>query len=381
MKFNLSSLLFSLLAAPALCKELHDSLTFTLDGGVLPKPISDHSASLASSGKIYLSGGCDEKNGNVWNDEAKMFLCYSLSDSFFSYDPEEKLFQTLDNLPRKRYRHGSAFVGNQIWLTGGRDDMDNLIPEVDVYDIASGTWKTVGSLTNPVSDHASFASSDSFFVAGGYNQDYTALTAVTKISVSGDNLTEAAAAPLAEARGDIIGVASNDGTSAFVSGGFTHENWCLPLNTNEKYTFSSNTWETLPELGTGRGEHVLVESKNHLYSLGGEYPIYEVCEGGDYVPGTKTVASDKVEVLEDGEKKWEDIVDFPEPLFRFAAIGSASKDEIYVFGGQTKYQAGCQCTPTSDHVWVLKEKESAGYTMSLITTFLAGVVSFAMVFV
>jgi hypothetical protein len=71
-------------------------------------------------------------NEFVANDDGGSFVCFSISKSLYTFDPEDEEFEQLVDLPRPRYRHSSAIVKNKVWLVGGRDINDNLIPEVDV---------------------------------------------------------------------------------------------------------------------------------------------------------------------------------------------------------------------------------------------------------
>lgn len=214
-----------------------------------------------------------------------------------------------------------------------------------------------------VSDHASFAQNPSYlFVAGGYDQNYTALDTLTRIdasTVNDDTLSIQVMAPLITPRGDISGVAATDGESAFISGGFTHANgFCAPLGSNEEYIFASDQWRALPELVNERGEVVLVEVSDHLYALGGERQLEGLCDspGDDIDPGEKTVATDEVEVYENGE--WKVISDFPNHKFRFAAAAD-SNGLIYAFGGQTAFDNDCQCFRTVNDVAVFGQVVSS----------------------
>ncbi len=229
-----------------------------------------------------------------------------------------------------------------------------------------------------VSDHASFAQKPSFvFIAGGYDQNYTALDALTRIDAStiGDaTLGIQAMAPLLTARGDITGVSSTDGESAFISGGFTHANgFCAPLGSTEQYLFASNEWRNLPALLNERGEVVLIEVDNHLYALGGERQIEGVCDGAgeDVDPGENTVATDEVEIFENNT--WKIASDFPNHKFRFAAA-TDKNGLIYTFGGQTAHDTECQCFRTVDDVAIFGQvvsSSSAGISM-LLTILIMG---------
>lgn len=234
---------------------------------------------------------------------------------------------------------------------------NSLIAAIDVFDIATGTWTTVGSLPDNylVSDHASFVH-DEIYIAGGYNFEYAAQTTVLKIALNGTTFEEAP--PLAVARGDIIGVASNDGSSAYVAGGFTDLDWCQPLFSVEKYDFDTSEWTTLADLIDARGEIVLVENRNHLYSLGGEGPLdYDGCIAETFDVSTKTVATDRIEILMDGETSWKILESFPEKRFRFAAVGVQEDDVIYTFGGQTAFDEDCECFKTTDGVYIFGTAE------------------------
>lgn len=98
----------------------------------IPKPISDHTAVVGEDDLIYLAGGCDAKDGNVFDKNASVFVCDSISNSFYSFNPNTTEFSTLSDMPRHRYRHEAVAINNQIWLVGGRNVNDTLISDVDV---------------------------------------------------------------------------------------------------------------------------------------------------------------------------------------------------------------------------------------------------------
>lgn len=274
-------------------------------------------------------------------------------------------------------------MGGKIWLVGGRTVADSLISEIDVYDTETASWNTVFLPAEfQVSDHAGFAQEPSFvFVAGGYNAEYTAMNSLARIDTStmeDASLTVELQAPLITARGDIIGVSSTDGGSAFISGGFTHENgFCAPLGSSEEYVFDSNEWRALPELVNERGEVVLVELDNHLYALGGERQIEGYCDGAgdDLDPGEKTVGTDEVESYDRESNVWEIVSGFPDHKFRFAAAAGAD-GLIYAFGGQTAHDTECQCFKTTNDVQVFGEfGELDGSDSAYAATLTLGVVT------
>jgi hypothetical protein len=255
-------------------------------------------------------------------------------------------------------------------LVGGRSLEDGLIEEVDILDFDTNQWtsRTFPNKDYQVSDHASFTSPQELgflYVAGGYDQNYTALTQVYRIdtvastssSSSSQELVIEIMAPLLEARGDISGVTSNTGDYAYVGGGFTHENgFCAPLETVEQYGMEQKQWTPIDPLQNARGEIVLLELDNHLYSLGGERQIEDICTiliDNSTDPGEHTNGVELVELWEQGQD-WLEIASFPNHKFRFAAIVDRTMLAIYTFGGQAKYDTACQCFPTTTEINVLK---------------------------
>lgn len=98
----------------------------------LPKALSDLTATLAPNDLVYIAGGCDSEKGNEFLANAGSFACFSLSNSFYVFDPKKNKVVQKRDMPRVRYRHGAAAVNNQIWLVGGRDGMDAHVNAVDV---------------------------------------------------------------------------------------------------------------------------------------------------------------------------------------------------------------------------------------------------------
>ena len=270
----------------------------------------------------------------------------------YVFNPADSTFGDPITMPRQRYRHCAEIVNNQLWLVGGRTAEDSLIPEIDIYDIASAEWSTV-VIPEPyqTSDHASFSDRPGFLYAvGGYDATYTTKNANARIDTSVlTPLTVDDMAPLMEARGDIY--AASDGSFAYMGGGFTDANgFCAPLTSAERYEFATNTWTSLPEMPNERGEVVFVASEGHIYAMGGERQIEGICDlTGTTDPGELTVGSELVESLEDDE--WNLIQSFDDHKFRFAAVDVDGT--IYAFGGQDGWDDDCECFATTTEIQVL----------------------------
>ena len=85
-----------------------------------------------NDGLIYIAGGCDSENGNEYNKATTYFDCSSITDSFYSFNPNTNEFKTLPSMPRERNRHAAAISQNRLWLIGGRDQATDVVFEIDV---------------------------------------------------------------------------------------------------------------------------------------------------------------------------------------------------------------------------------------------------------
>jgi Kelch motif len=99
----------------------------------LPKGLSDMTATAnPSDGLIYIAGGCDSENGNEYNMATTYFDCSSITNTFYSFNPNTNEFKTLPSMPRERNRHAAAISQNRLWLIGGRNQATDVVHEIDV---------------------------------------------------------------------------------------------------------------------------------------------------------------------------------------------------------------------------------------------------------
>ena len=121
------------LSAPLKIVALTNDVQFEVLATTIPRAISDHSASVHNPhGTIYIAGGCDDPLGNTFDANANVYACNSISSYVYKFDAINEEIVELPQMPRRRYRHASAIVNNQLWILGGRDFFDTLIPEIDV---------------------------------------------------------------------------------------------------------------------------------------------------------------------------------------------------------------------------------------------------------
>jgi hypothetical protein len=115
----------------------HDHVLFEFQksDAALPKPLSDMTATLYG-GLVYLAGGCDSANGNVYSAAIGEFICGSASDALYAFNYQTNAVEELATLPTPRYRHAAVAVKGRLWLVGGRTaEDDSIIGQVDVSNV------------------------------------------------------------------------------------------------------------------------------------------------------------------------------------------------------------------------------------------------------
>jgi len=344
----------------------------------IPTPLSDHTATLVG-GKVYITGGCNDPNGNSWYAPDGAFYCGSISNKTFAFDLETKTFETLADMPEERYRHAAAEAGGYLWVHGGRSLFDDLMTDTLAYDIEKNTWKSFTGVpeTYHVSDNTGFSNGNYAYFTGGYaDPNYTAVALTFRIDATTTDFTSdvpniEARASLNLERGDVAGAAES--TYAVVAGGFTHNNgFCEPHVQAELYDFEKDTWTFISNMTYARGDKAVVSLEDHIYALGGERQVVGHCDL-DVLPepGERTIVIDKVERYNVDDDSWATLADLPDGhRFRFAGVGYNGK--IYTFGGQDRYNLACNCYKTSNDVTVYEEVEiGSGAVMNVVASLLA----------
>ncbi|KAI2505634.1 hypothetical protein MHU86_8782 [Fragilaria crotonensis] len=115
MKFDSLALLPLIACVNVACGQ--GTVTWSVLDKALPKPISsDMTATAGPDGLIYIAGGCDARNGNVFNITTTYFDCLSSTDDFLSFNPETYACVLIELLPRPHYHHAAA-VSNNVSYT------------------------------------------------------------------------------------------------------------------------------------------------------------------------------------------------------------------------------------------------------------------------
>ena len=241
----------------------------------LPFALSDFTATLVPNrGRIVIVGGCDEDQ--VAEDE--WTFCPSISKKVLLYDYAADTWSRGLDAPRERYRHAAATDGQKLYVLGGRDVAENLVPQTDVYDTDTGKWATIaaevprsdlGAIWNDAGDLGLLG--PHIFVAGGYDKEYTvAYTETLKINPETGDITPGA--NLLTGRGDFGFVSTGDNARAYAVGGYDPADWCTPLASVETLDLNSNWPDFAPSkpLLVGRADKAVAYGEDAIFAVGGE---------------------------------------------------------------------------------------------------------------
>ena len=122
-------------------------------------------ATVSYNNKIYLICGITDGHWAGW------------VNWFDEYDPATNTWKVLTNAPRVRDHVQAQIINSKLYLAGGRrtsastgDVFGLTVPEVDVYDFVSGTWSTLPAGSNlpiPRAGAANIAAGNQLIVVGG----------------------------------------------------------------------------------------------------------------------------------------------------------------------------------------------------------------------
>lgn len=282
-----------------------------------------------SEHRMYLMGGCNTHqvciNGICSCGITNKSMYYSVNFDRYVTDVAEA--------PRARYRHAAIELGGVIYLFGGRDAADNVITQVDAYDINSNTWTTPCVWQAATSDLASFVLADSSgnrigYVTGGYEADYTPSNATTVFNPQGCQFIPRAQMPFQKGDAVAIAVETENESAGFVVGGFSFD-WCNGEDSVASYDPTSDTWTVRANLALGRADMALAVLNDHIFAIAGETPNADCSKA---VPVTDVERLDAGNASAPYAGEW--VVEQSIPSNRFRFIGATAGSTIYLFGGQ-----------------------------------------------
>jgi N-acetylneuraminic acid mutarotase len=96
----------------------------------------------AIDGRLYvLPGAC---NGNGWPNPG--FCEVEATRRFYRYDPGSNTWTSRRQSPHLHRRGAAAVLGDKLYVAGGLNESLQGLADLDVYDAASNTWRTLASL-------------------------------------------------------------------------------------------------------------------------------------------------------------------------------------------------------------------------------------------
>jgi serine/threonine protein kinase/N-acetylneuraminic acid mutarotase len=88
------------------------------------------------------------------------------SSAFERFDPGSGNWEKLANMPTRRGSYGAAFIDGRIVAVGG-EEPTRVLDTVEMYDIASGKWRSLAAINIPVHGAAVAAVGSTVYVIGG----------------------------------------------------------------------------------------------------------------------------------------------------------------------------------------------------------------------
>lgn len=118
-----------------------------------------HEATLLSSGKVLITGGCNN-------------YCYTKLNSVEVYDPSAGTWATTGSMSTGRVLHtATRLLSGTVLVAGGYLGDGNFLAGAELYDPASGVWTATGSLHTARDQHVAIPlpSGAVLVAAGNYN--------------------------------------------------------------------------------------------------------------------------------------------------------------------------------------------------------------------
>ena len=164
---------------PTNSAELYDPLSGWSPTASLSNARYGHTATLLLNGKVLVVGGYfyDEDGG------------YYLASAQL-YDPASGTWSTTGSLGTGRTHHTATLLpSGMVLVTGGYNYYDRFLDSADLYDPASGTWSPAGLMSNKREHHtATLLPNGKVLVGGGYFGDQTGSHSLASAELYGPNV-------------------------------------------------------------------------------------------------------------------------------------------------------------------------------------------------
>jgi N-acetylneuraminic acid mutarotase len=223
-----------------------------------------HTATLLQNGKVLVAGGA--ANGNV-----------DITNTAELYDPNTETWSLSGSLSGARYGQTATLLQDgRVLVAGGTDDGDlaSTLASAELYDPATGTWKSTGSLgTNRIFHTATLLLSGKVLIAGGYTWPPTSLNTAELYDVATETWTYVGT--LNGARNDHTATLLPNGQVLVDGGADWGQGSCLPacqaraLSSAELYDPLTATWSNTVNLNVRRAAHTATLLRNGKVLIAG----------------------------------------------------------------------------------------------------------------
>ena len=254
--------------------ELYDPVTGTwTTTGSMAAVRDRHTATLLSNGKVLVTGGED----GIAGDGGISFASAEL------YDPATGTWTTTGSMATAREQHTATLLSNgKVLVTGGGNGIAYLA-STELYDPVTGTWTTTGSMTTVRIDHtATLLSNGKVLVTGGHSVSSDLASAELYNPVTG---TWTKTGSMATARYSHTATLLPNGT-VLVTGGRNSSSF---FRSAELYHPATGTWTKTGSMATARAFHTATLLPNgKVLVTGGGHGSGVVAGAELYDPATGT---------------------------------------------------------------------------------------------
>jgi N-acetylneuraminic acid mutarotase len=230
----------------------------------------NHSATLLQNGEVLVAGG-ESFSGTTTNTFASAEL----------YDPATGTWTTTGSLHTARYEQTATLLTNgQVLVAGGNTGVFVGLASAELYDPATGTWKTTGSMRTVRRGHTmTLLANGQVLVAGGADSAGTYLASAELYDPAHGKWT--ATGTMNQARESHTATLLTSG-QVLVAGGYDSGYFASA----ELYDPGSSTWTTTGSMNVAHASHTatLLTGDQVLVAGGESYNGYTTATSELYTP-------------------------------------------------------------------------------------------------
>ncbi|AGB26689.1 Kelch motif protein (plasmid) [Mycobacterium sp. JS623] len=238
--------------------ELYDPAagTFTSTGS-MAKPRAMHTATLLPDGRVLVCGGFGQRLGSIGSVPSSVTVDAVIADAEI-YDPASGTWSSAGTMAHARALHQAVSVpagaaragtlGGTVVVCGGRGAAASL-SATEAYDPATNTWQSITAMHATREGHSAAVLADGRVLVAGGTSTGVVLGSGELFDPATDSWS--ATAPLTAARANHIGLRLH-GNRVLVAGGYSAGQ---PLNSAELYDVETDSWLSTPAMNEARSAH------------------------------------------------------------------------------------------------------------------------------